>query len=234
MQKNMNVFLVCLCACCLLISCKVDSTQKDMPREDVPVETKAPEVKQEVIAAPTPQAQDEKTILMVLDFDSGNKPNNLGGDLGAWDKDPADETQTCAIIFEAGDDALGNENGYSLRLTYDVDSPNPAYNGFWTKLEGEDLSNYSVLNFYIKGDATQGFTTKLKIEIKDFQNRVARYLLSGITAEWQKVSIPFEKIPGMNRLDTTSMNELVIVFDDVNCSPKSGSILLDQVYISKN
>ena len=38
--------------------------------------------------------------LVILDFDTGDKPNNIGGDFGAWDKDPNDETQWCEISFE--------------------------------------------------------------------------------------------------------------------------------------
>ncbi|MBU1863023.1 MAG: CIA30 family protein [Candidatus Omnitrophica bacterium] len=171
-------------------------------------------------------AQDE---LVLLDFDTGDKPNNIGGDFGAWDRDPNDETQWCEISFEYGDDALGEEDGYSLRLSYDVDSPNPAYNGFWTKLEGEDFSDYNTLNLYVKGDPDKGFTKRLKIEVKDYQKSAA-YILSGISDEWQKYSIPFEKFKAIS--DWSSMNEFVIVFDDINSNPKEGSILLDNVTVS--
>ncbi|MFH1384343.1 MAG: carbohydrate binding domain-containing protein [Candidatus Omnitrophota bacterium] len=171
-------------------------------------------------------AQDE---LVLLDFDTGDKPNNIGGDFGAWDRDPNDETQWCEISFEYGDDALGEEDGYSLRLSYDVDSPNPAYNGFWTKLEGEDFSDYNTLNLYVKGDPDKGFTKRVKIEVKDYQKSAA-YILSGISDEWQKYSIPFEKFKAIS--DWSSMNEFVIVFDDINSNPKEGSILLDNVTVS--
>jgi len=168
--------------------------------------------------------------LVILDFDTGDKPNNLGGDFGAWDKDPNDETQWCEISFEYGDDAKGLEDGYSLRLSYDVDSPNPAYNGFWTKLEGEDFSGYNTLNLYIKGDAEKGFTKRLKVELKDYQ-KTAAYIISGITDSWQKFSIPFEKFRAIS--DWSSMNEFVVVFDDINSNPKSGSILIDDVSVSQ-
>ncbi|MBN1493719.1 MAG: hypothetical protein JW938_06180 [Candidatus Omnitrophica bacterium] len=235
MRRTMKAIVVCMCACLILASCKLETS---------PVEkSAAPSSKAaQVETVPTVKMEPAQTMpsvpkiavksLVILDCALGEKPNTLGGDLGAWDKDPADTTQTCEMRFEAGDDALGDQNGYSLRLTYDVDSPNPAYNGFWTKLEGEDFSEYSVLNLYVKGDAAEGYTKKIKLEIKDFQNRVARYLLNGITDEWQKFSIPFAKIPGMSRLDLTSMNEFVIVFDDMNSVPKTGSILVDQVYVS--
>lgn len=168
--------------------------------------------------------------LVILDFNTGDKPNNLGGDLGAWDKDPNDETQFCEMAFEYGDDALGEPDGYSLRFTYDVDSPSPAYNGFWTKLEGEDFTDYNTLNIYVKGDAEQGFTSRIKLEVKDYQ-KSAPYVISGITEEWQKFSIPFEKFRAIS--DWSAMNEFVIVFDDMNSNPKEGSILIDHVTVTQ-
>jgi len=179
-----------------------------------------------VCAAPA-QAWNE---LVIADFDTGDKPNNLGGDFGAWDKDPNDSSQFCEVSFEYGADALGEPAGYALRMTYDVDSPSPAYNGFWTKLEGEDFSGYNTLNIYVKGDKAKGFTKKMKIEIKNYQ-KSASYILSGISDSWQKISIPFEKFRGVD--DWSSMSEMVFVFDDINSSPKEGALLIDHVTVSK-
>src|SRR3989338_2888870 len=109
-------------------------------------------------AIPQPLAAiDSGNELVVADFNTGEKPSNLGGDFGAWDKDPNDETQGCQQSFEATH-VLGDETGYSIRLDYDVDSPNPAYNGFWMKLNDLDTTAYNTVNFYLKGDATNGFT----------------------------------------------------------------------------
>ena len=130
--------------------------------------------------------------LVIADFNTGDKPNNIGGDFGSWDKDPEDDTQGTFIAFEP-EDALGDPNGYAMRLEYDVDSPNPAYNGFWMKLVGEDFSNYNTLNFFIRGDEKAGFTKRLKVELKDQSNKPSPYIISGITDEWQQFSIPFEK-----------------------------------------
>lgn len=170
--------------------------------------------------------------LMICDFDTGDKPNNLGGDFGGWDKDPNDDTQSAAISFNFGDDPTGNADGYSLRLDYDVDSPNPAYNGFWTKLEGEDFSAFDTLNIFIKGDVSKGFTKRIKIELKDFQSS-SPFILNGITEEWQKFQIPFEKFTRIKPDGWSSMNEFVIVFDDINSSPKTGTIYVDQISVSK-
>ncbi len=169
--------------------------------------------------------------LVIADFDTGDKPNNIGGDFGGWDKDPNDETQGTQMSFEP-DDALGDPAGYAISLNYDVDSPNPAYNGFWMKLNGEDASKYNTLNFYIKGVAANGFTKRVKIELKDMTNKPSPYIVSGITEQWQKISIPFEKFRRIT--DWSALNEFVVVFDDINSNPKKGTILIDQVTLSKN
>ena len=169
-------------------------------------------------------------ILVISDFDTGDKPNNIGGDFGAWDKDPNDETQTCTTEFVT-EDALGDAMGYAIRLDYDVDSPNPAYNGFWMKLVGLDATDYNALSFYIKGDPDAGFTRRVKIELKDMSNKPSAYIISGVTDEWQKYVIPFSKFRRVR--DWSSMNEFVVVFDDINSNPKAGTIYIDQIAFEK-
>ena len=175
-------------------------------------------------------AADAGKELVVSDFDTGDKPNNVGGDFGSWDKDPNDDTQGCKMSF-AQDDALGDKAGYALRLEYDVDSPNPAYNGLWMKLNGADVTAYNTLSFYIKGDAETGFTKRLKIEMKDKSNKPSAYIVSGITDKWQKISIPLNKFRRIE--DWKSMQEFVLIFDDINTSPKAGAIHVDQVSFSR-
>jgi len=168
--------------------------------------------------------------LVIADFDTGDKPNNIGGDFGGWDKDPNDESQGTQMSFDT-DDSQGDASGYAIRLDYDVDSPNPAYNGFWMKLNGEDATAYNTLNFFVKGDAKTGYTKRFKIELKDMTNKPSAYIVSGVTDQWQKISIPFEKFRRIENWN--SLNEIVFVFDDINSSPKTGSILLDQITFSK-
>ena len=98
-------------------------------------------------------------------------------------------------------------------------------------MNGEDASAYNTLNFYIKGDAANGFTKRMKIELKDMTNKPSPYIVSGITDQWQKISIPFEKFRRIT--DWSAMNEFVVVFDDINSNPKTGTIFIDHVTVSK-
>jgi len=183
-----------------------------------------------LFAVPSVWAQAAGGELVLADFDSGDKPNNIGGDFGSWDKDPNDETQICQMSFE-GDDALGDPAGYSIRLDYDVDSPNPAYNGFWMKLNGEDATSYNAVKFYVKGDAEKAFTKRLKIELKDMSNQPSPYIITGITDQWQEFTIGFDKFRRVS--DWSAMNEFVVVFDDINSNPKAGTIYIDNVRFVK-
>ncbi len=166
--------------------------------------------------------------LEIADFDTGDKPNNLGGDFGSWDKDPNDETQGTKLSFESND-ALGDKTGYSVRLDYDVDSPNPAYNGFWMKLNALNATEYNTLNISVKGDGTKGFTPKIKLELKDASG-TSPYILSGVTDQWQEFSIPFEKFRRIT--DWSALTEFVVVFDDINSNPKAGTVYIDNVRMS--
>ena len=168
--------------------------------------------------------------LVAADFNTGDRPNNLGGDFGSWDKDPEDPTQSCRMSFDPDDAVLPKGEGYSLRLRYDVDSSNEAYNGFWMKLEGNDLSQYNTLSFYVKGDAKEGFTDRIKIEIKTFEKTGFLYV-GGITGQWKKISIPLKKFRKIKNFKP--MNEFVIVFEDSMSVPKKGAILIDQIAFSK-
>ncbi|MCX5657319.1 MAG: hypothetical protein NTZ48_03715 [Candidatus Omnitrophica bacterium] len=121
-------------------------------------------------------------VLLVADFDSGVKPNNVGGDFGAWSKDPVDFTQGCFDSFVST--VRHGDAGYSVQLMYDVASDNPAYNGFWMRLNGADLSAYRKLSFWVKGDELRGYTKVFKIELKNKQNNVGKYYFTDVTGPY--------------------------------------------------
>ena len=163
-------------------------------------------------------------VLMVDDFNSAQKPNKLGGDFGAWNADPNDTTQGCVDSFDSKN-AYGGK-GYALRLDYDVDSPNPAYNGFWEKLVVVNLKCYTKISFYVKGDKESGYTTKFKIDLKN-SKEAGKYVVDGIDSSWKKIEIPLKESTGIN--DLSSMQEFVIVFDDTTVTRKVGTIYIDDL-----
>ena len=174
---------------------------------------------------------EEAKPLVVADFDNAQKTNNLGQPIEVWlREDGSDKTQGCEMSF-VEDDALGKPGGHSVRLDYDVESENPAYNGIRMGLNLLDPASYKTLSFYIKGDKAKGFTKKLKIELIGQGKPPSPYLVEGITGEWQKITVPLNEF--WVTQSGVSLEKFVVVFADINNDPKVGTIYLDQVYFSK-
>ena len=167
--------------------------------------------------------------LLIADFNSGEKPNNIGGDFGAWNKDPTDFTQGCTESFDSAN--RYGDSGFSMKLDYSVDSKNPAYNGFWMSLNGVDASKYDSLAFRVKGDAKIGYTTVFKVELKNAAKQVGRYYVTNITDQWQEVVIPLAEFKGLT--DLSNMSEFVIVFEDRIASNKKGVVYVDDIKFVK-
>lgn len=175
-------------------------------------------------------AQKASDELMVADFNSGDKPSNIGGDFGAWNKDPADFSQGCTESFDSAN--RHGDSGFAMKLEYSVESKNPAYNGFWMSLPNLDVSKYDNLTFRVKGDAKTGYTTVFKVELKNAAKQVGRYYVTNVTDQWQQVVIPLSEFKGLS--DRSNLTEFVIVFEDRIASNKKGVIFIDDVAFSKN
>ena len=215
------LFVMSLSAC----GQKVAAPQK---AEAAKAETPAPQQRAEVPAVQAPKPEVKEVIL--ADFNSGKKPNNFGGDFGGWNKDPNDPTQGCKDSFTS-DERYGKE-GYSLQLDYDVDSTNPAYNGFWMKLGDFDATSYSKLIFYVKGDAKIGYPAKFKIELKNANGETGKYYVTQISPTWAPVEVPFSGLEGIK--DFSKLTEFTVVFEDAVSRPKVGRIYLDNIGFAKD
>jgi|GEM_PF-2229904 len=167
--------------------------------------------------------------VLIDDFNRKENFNNLRGPFGSWVVFYSDPNQYCRDEFTAFD-RIG-DTGYGLKLTYDVDSPFSAYNGFFTNLMGIDLTGYKYLVFYIKGDKRAGFTTRINVELKN-KFQIGKLEVKGITDEWRKIALPLEKFIGLTNLQ--NMKEIVIVFSDLNATKKEGVVYIDDIYFSRN
>ncbi len=170
--------------------------------------------------------------LIVDDFNDGDMKNNVSGEWEVWLRTEDDPSQSCKMSF-VKEEALGPSTpGQSAQLDYDVDSANPAYNGIRTYLHHLDASGYGFLNLYVKGDAATGFPPSLKIELIGPSDRPSPYMLTGITDQWQKFSIPFTEFFLIK--DWTKVEKFVVVFADITSNPKVGRVYIDHVTFSKD
>jgi hypothetical protein len=181
------------------------------------------------LAAAGSFAAAKSSELVVADFNSGEKPNNIAGDFGAWNKDPSDFAQGCVESFDMAN--RYGDSGFAMKLEYSVDSRNPAYNGFWMSLNGIDVSRYDSLSFRVKGDAKTGYTTVFKVELKNAAKQVGRYYVTSVSDQWQDVVIPLSEFKGLT--DLSNMSEFVIVFEDRIASNKKGVVYIDDIKFVK-
>jgi len=168
--------------------------------------------------------------LVIADFNSGAKPNNLGKEWGVWNFNPADSQQRARETAEP-DDYKNPRDGYCLRIDYDVQSSKPAFNGIWIKLGEFDANPYEWLSFWIRGDSNGKFTRRFKVELKTDTGKRAVYLVGYVDKHWTEVRIPFKKNGSIT--DWSRLSELVIVFDDVLATYKEGVLYLDQIEFQK-
>jgi hypothetical protein len=163
--------------------------------------------------------------LMVADFNSGAKPNNLGGDFGAWIKDPADPMQGAIESFDARD--RFGAKGYALRLIYSVASKNPAFGGLWFRLQNLDASKYAALALRVRGDAGLGYTQVFKVELKDAVDQSNFFYVRNVTDQWQDIVIPLGDFQGM--ANPKKLKEFVIVIEDSTATAKQGVLYFDDL-----
>jgi hypothetical protein len=158
--------------------------------------------------------------------------NNLGGQSGIWQLDPGDKEQGIEIRLD-NDIKIGDE-GASLRVKYDVDSPKNAVNGFWTQIRTFDASAYDHFEFRVKGDGDEGYPARFKIEFKKFQKSFlderdetasGTFIVEGVTDKWQKISVPLNVMNGI--LDWSDLREFIISFEKRRLERKEGALYFD-------
>lgn len=165
-----------------------------------------------------------KTGIIIEDFNSGK----ISG-YGAWEKDPDDKDESASVEL-VNHTKIGNE-GYSLKITYDVDSPEGAYNGLWLKIAEKNFSGYESLKIAIKGDPTVGFTKVIKCELKNAYGEVGVRYIREITDKWKKFELKFSEFKGLTKLK--KITEFVLVFEDKLSDPMTGAIFIDNIFVGE-
>lgn len=161
--------------------------------------------------------------------------NNLRGRYGLWHGFPDDSSQGCGG-GNAAPDVFGNPDGRSLSMSYDVESPNVAYCGFYMTLgptSGNitiplDASDFRNLKFYVNSPA--GFIHGLKIELKRANGDVTFQIVDVNGAGWQEVSLPLDGF--FSRANRRDLVEFVITFANGNPDtqpPVMQNLLVDHV-----
>lgn len=180
-----------------------------------------------VFCCPPASAKD----LMIAGFESGDT-SDISTRIGTWSSNPLDSSQgtTMEIIPLYGVMGKTTQEEHVIKITYDVATTGPAFNGVYIKLKDMDLTPYKRISMLIKGDPGKGFTTKFKIELKNEKGQRATCVIDGITDDWQELSIPLQKFKAAGSLRGLSgMSEMDITFDDMTVDSKNGVLYIDEI-----
>jgi len=188
--------------------------------------------------------------LLIEDFETTRFLSYLGKSHNTWTSNPDDPTVSCKAVFN------DERDGFSLKIYYDIDSaldyffddemyildysdynivglsksgmPHTAYCGYYFLLGEEDLTGYSYLVFYARGDQNRGYTRRFEIELKT-ADQTSSFIVDGLTNKWKKFVIPFSVFERID--DWTKVTEFNIVFNE-NVTAREGAVLLDNVYFT--
>ncbi len=178
---------------------------------------------------------------IIDDFEHDDPKNYLEGESGSWNLTPdqPEASVTNEVIKGAG---VNGSKG--LKLTYDVDSPEIAKLGYWTRLHEFNARKYDHLSFDVRGDKAAGFTNVFIVELKKYKNaeRIDKikgtFTVRNVTDKWQTVTMPLNMFTGL--FDQTNakvwedpmvarenLDELVINLESRRVSNKTGVLYFD-------
>jgi hypothetical protein len=166
--------------------------------------------------------------LVLLDFDNKKvQMNNVGGAWGGFDANPADKEAFIRTKYLKDTDL--HKSGYVLKVIYDVDSSQSAFNGIWTKLNNLSLKDFQAISITIKGDKEKGFSDFFKIELKDKSTKIEG-AVEDISTDWKKIVLPFDQFEGdTEEIDMSNLSEFTIVFEDWKFKQKTGTYYMDDI-----
>ena len=169
------------------------------------------------------------SFVMLANFDSLLEVNDYDGSLfGQWDGFPDDLSQKCEIGFVSPG---RNGTGSCLRIKYNVNSTQVAYNGFWMQFKKLDFKDYSKVTFWARGDVGGRFPKEIRIELKNEQKKVFQKVVSGIEDDWKKFEINLKESSFLD--DWQYISEFVVVFSKDDIDVLNGTVYIDDIALEK-
>jgi hypothetical protein len=128
---------------------------------------------------------------------------------------------------------INNEVFYSLtnnpiRIAYDLNDPFPSTKSFSMTIPKKDVSKYNHLNLTIRG-MKEGYPGIVKMVVGNQLNEKATYYIQRVQGNWQKVSVPLDKL---NLTDWSTVTDVSFVLEAWNVDFKKGTVLIDDVSFS--
>lgn len=119
-------------------------------------------------------------------------------------------------------------NNNPIRIAYDLNDPYPATKTFSITIPNKDASKYRALNVSLRG-MDGAYPGIVKVVVGNQKNEQAIYYIQNVGENWQRASIPFEKL---NLTDWTTITNVSFVLEAWNVDFRRGTLLIDGVSFS--
>lgn len=164
-----------------------------------------------------------KTLKYLLDnFNGATKKNTVGGFTGSF----GGIGGFCLESVEKGKSNVLSTDGTILKLVYNV---NNGFAGYYSKLNGLNLTKARRLTFIVKGSVGgEIFEVELGDGLNASKIDIREYLPYGASTTWQKVNIPLKAFAEVKNWKEMKGN-FAIVFEQYLGSPSSSTLYIDTV-----
>ncbi|MDD5756067.1 MAG: carbohydrate binding domain-containing protein [bacterium] len=203
---------------------KIDNFSRDKgPEIKIPPIKIPPRTDNIVRVTPTDQVPLPLAKMILDNFDQISQVNATGGFGNVF----GGTGGFCLRSYQQGNSAgTGEENGYILKLVYNVKN---GYAGYYRKLNGLDLNKYHRIAFYVKGaKGGEVFEVELGDGSASYKVDVREYLPYGASTAWQKVSIPLTAFTDVKNWDKMQGN-FAIIFEQYLGIPNNSTLYVDNI-----
>lgn len=119
-------------------------------------------------------------------------------------------------------------NNNPVRLNYDLNEPFPSTKSYVLDIPQKDATKFKQINFDIRG-MNGAYPGIVKLIVANKKNEKATYYVQHVDNNWQKVSVPFEKL---NITDWSTVTEVAFVLEAWNVDFRKGTLLIDGISFS--
>ena len=221
-NKKPNIFKYSIIIAGIIIICGISIDLFHIPWRSIfkPIEsltaTFKPQGSIKPVSVEQANPQEAKNFLLVDNFEKGEssgvfyeRRNSIGGYQGTWAKRPS-----YSVITKLRDEKDPRRGRY-LSIEYKKEA---GWAGWYSLLNGADISNYNALTFWVKGakggekfdiGLTDARMQELQIDAV-YAGPVDLFLSMGVTTEWQKVKVPLSRVEA--QIDLKKMGSVVFWF----------------------
>ena len=124
--------------------------------------------------------------------------------------------------------------GHCLRLRYRFEAEGSGEVGLRILLGDVDASGFDRVAFWIKGDASTGFSTRLKVGFRQVPSpsglvETGSQVVEGIGPEWRRIEVPLNRMSGIQ--DWSHLGEFFVSLESRRMTAPAGAYFLDDVVL---